>query len=381
MTRTDELRPLLALVAVHGAADGALLPLLPSLRDQLGLTGLELAALLAMPTVVMLATAVPVGLLASRLGSGRLLMAVGLLLPLSLVGMALAPGLAVLLAARALFGLSFSVLWIVGPTRAAAGGRGTAGTGRLLGFSGVGWLGGPLAAGLAADVAGWRVALGLVALAAVPVLPGLVRARKQGGASATARLLPALRAFREERPVRLLVATSAVLGVVTGVSGLLPALVLARNGLSAGAIGVAMSLAAAVWIVAARATGRAGAIDNARPVGLCLAALAVAWLLPAASLSSLAVVGFLIVSAACRSSLGTLIYALGARAAGEGAAAAVVGMMNLGWAVAALIAPFAAGSAESDTGVRTVFALTAAIAGAVAWRALRAEQGHATLTA
>jgi len=365
-------------VAVHGAADGALLPLLPTLRDDVGLGGLEVAALLAMPTIVMLATAVPVGVLAGRIGAARMLALVGLLLPLSLLGMALAPGIAALLVARAVFGASFCGLWVVGPTRAAAGGRGAAGTGRLIGCSGMGWLGGPLTAGLIADAAGWRIALCVLALAAVLVLPALLRLRESGEAAVPSHLLPALRTFRGDPQVRLLVAVSAVLGVVTGVSGLLPALVLAGNGLSAGSIGLAMSLAAAVWIVAARATGRVGAADDVRSVGLVLAALAAAWLLPAASLSTVVVVGFLVVSAGCRSSLNTLVYAFGARAC-AGAATTVVGMMNLGWAVAALIAPFAAGAVESDAGVRAVFALTAALAAAVAWRALRVGRGSATL--
>ena len=61
-----DLRPLLALVAVNGAADGALLPLLPTVRGELGLSGLEVAALLSATTVAMLVGAVPAGLLAGR---------------------------------------------------------------------------------------------------------------------------------------------------------------------------------------------------------------------------------------------------------------------------------------------------------------------------
>lgn len=373
-----DLRPLLALVAVNGAADGALLPLLPTVRGELGLSGLEVAALLSATTVAMLVGAVPAGLLAGRFGAGRLLALVATLLPVSIALMALAPGFEALLASRALFGLSFCVLWVVAPAWVAST-HGTAGMGRVLAASGAGWLAGPLVAGLIADLAGWRAGLAVVGVAAVPVIPGILRLRGTIGDRSPARLGQALRSLREVRAVRVVVATSTVLGVVTGVSGLLPAYVLAENGLSAGAIGIAMGLAAAVWIVAARATGRLEGAGPTTMLGWALAGLASIWLLPVASLSTAAVLGFLLVSAACRSTLNTLVYAVGARAVGEVAAPAVVGMMNLGWAIAALIAPFVAGAAESDGGVRGVFATTAALAGLVAFATLRASRGGATV--
>ena len=380
MSSARDLRPLLALVAVSGAADGALLPLLPTLRGEFGLSGIEVAALLSATTVAMLLGAVPAGLLAGRVGAGRLLTLVAVLLPVSLVAMALAPSFAALLGARALFGLSFCVLWVVAPAWVAST-HGTAGMGRVLAASGAGWLAGPLVAGLVADLAGWRLGLAVVGLAGLPVVPGIVRLRGRVGERSPTRLGPALRTFRDVRAVRLVVATSAVLGVVTGVSGLLPAYVLAENGLSAGGIGIAMGLAAGVWIVAARATGRLGTAGPTVVLGWALVGLASIWLLPVASLSTAALVGFLLVSSACRSTLNTLVYAVGARAVGEVAAPAVIGMMNLGWAIAALVAPFAAGAAQSDAGVRAVFAATAAIAGGVALATLRPARRAAAATA
>ena len=120
----------------------------------------------------MLVGAVPAGLLAGRFGVHRLLRVVALVLPLSMAGMALAPSFPLLLAARTLFGLSFCILWVVAPAWIASS-HGTAGTGRLLAASGVGWLGGPLVAGFVADVAGWRTGLAVVGLS-VPVWALLV---------------------------------------------------------------------------------------------------------------------------------------------------------------------------------------------------------------
>ena len=48
------------------------------------------------------------------------------LMPVALLGQAVAGGLAVLLVARLLFGFSFGILWVIGPARAASSGRGAA---------------------------------------------------------------------------------------------------------------------------------------------------------------------------------------------------------------------------------------------------------------
>ena len=65
------------------------------------------------------------------------------------------------------------------------------------------------------------------------------------------RLRAAFGLVRRNRAIAGAALVSALLGVVGGVSGLLVPLALAANGLSAGAIGLAFGISAAVWIAAA----------------------------------------------------------------------------------------------------------------------------------
>ena len=183
----------------------------------------------------MLAAAVPIGLLAGRVGPQRLLVACAVLLPVSMLGQALAGDLPSLLLARALFGLSFGILWTIGPAVAAGGGRGAAGTGKLIAASGAGWLVGPRCPAsqpmrsATASRSSRRGADGAIGAG------GGARSRccfAPGWAGR--RLRDAVALTRRDRAIAGVTVASALLGIVTGVSGLIPPLVLAGNGLSAG---------------------------------------------------------------------------------------------------------------------------------------------------
>ena len=122
-----------------------------------------------------------------------------------------------------------------------------------------------------------------------------------------------------------------------------------------------------IWIAAATVVGRlrASAV-HLRGVGFMVAVLAGAWLLPAFRLSTLALVAFLLVSTGCRSMINALNYAVGARASEGTSAPMVIGVMNLAWAVTALVTPLLAGLAEGSSEVRFAFAATGLVAGGVA---------------
>ncbi|MGZ8688210.1 MAG: hypothetical protein ACXWZP_07255, partial [Gaiellaceae bacterium] len=171
-----------------------------------------------------------------------------------------------------------------------------------------------------------------------------------------------------DRAIASVTVVSALLGVVTGVSGLIAPLVLSGNGLSAGAIGSIVALSAVVWIVGGALSARVPAVRiDARLVGAAVAALAASWLIPVVSLSTLAIVGFLLVSAAFRALLGTVIYVpVRFAVASEAHAAPVVGVMNMAWAATALCSPLAAGVVMGGTDVRWAFVGTSAIGVAVA---------------
>ncbi len=371
MNRFDlELRVLLAFAFVNGVADSSLVPLLPSVKHDLGLSSVETGLLLTTTTLAMLVAAMPIGYATNRFGTRRPLLLAATLMPLALVGQALAGNLEALLAARLLFGLSFGILWVIGPARAAADGRGASGTGPLIAASGVGWLVGPVVSGGIADAANWRVASAALAAATVALIPLLARyaaPRTTGERLESLRLRTALGLVRRNRSIAGAALVSALLGVIGGVSGLLLPLALAANGLSAGGIGLAFGLSAGVWIASAAVAGRmrASAV-HLRGVGIGVAVLAGAWLLPAFRLSMLALMAFLLVSTGCRSMINVLNFAVGVRASEGTSAPMVIGVMNLAWAATALVSPLLAGLAQGSAEVRLAFAATGVVAAGVA---------------
>ena len=159
-------------------------------------------------------------------------------MPLALVGQALAGDLERCCSrARLLFGLSFGILWVIGPARAAAGGRGASGTGPLIAASGAGWLVGPIVAGVIADAERLAHRLGGARRRDLPLIPLVARyaaPRTTGERLESLRLRAAFGLVRRNRAIAGAALVSALLGVVGGVSGLLLPLALDGNGLSAG---------------------------------------------------------------------------------------------------------------------------------------------------
>lgn len=372
-----------ALAFASAVADAALLPVLPTVRGQFGLSAAETGALLSAATVVTLATSIPIGLLAGRIGSRRLLLASAALLPASLLVEALANGLGMLMAGRALFGLSFGILWTVAPAVAAGSDRGAAGTGRLIAAAGAGWLIGPLLSGAVTDVWGYRAAFVAIALLSLPLVAVLVRDRFGEERARAARLRDAIGAARKERALAGAMLVTALLGTVTGVSGLLAPLVLAANGLSAGRIGAAIALAAVIFTAGgAMSTRIPRARVGVRLVGAAAAVLGTTFLIPFVSFSTFAMIGFLVFSAGARAVLNSVVYALArSHVPTEALATPVAAVMNVTWAAAALTAPLAAGVALSAGGAKWAFVATATTAFAVAaWMLLtqpRAVDVHA----
>ena len=358
-------RSLLAVAVLAFAsavADSALLPILPTLQERFGLSGAQTGLLLSAATVVTLAVSVPIGLLAGRIGSGRLLFASAALLPASLIVLGLANGLATLVAGRALFGLSFGILWTVAPAVAGGAGRGSAGTGRLIAAAGAGWLVGPVLSGVVTDLSSYRVAFVAIALLMLPLVVALARTHVEETRAPAARLRQALSAARSERALGGAMLVTALLGAVAGVSGLLAPLVLADNGLSAGAIGAVIAVSAVIFTAAGAVSTRIPSVRvDVRLVGMTAAVVGATFLIPSISFSTVALVGFLVVSAGARALLVSTVYALArARTPRESLATPIAGLMNVMWAATALVAPLAAGLALSAGGAKWAFVATAA---------------------
>ena len=94
MNRFDlELRVLLALVVVNGVAEASVVPLLPSIRDDLGMSPVQAGLVLSATTIAMLVVAMPVGVAANRFGTRVPLVIAAGLVPVALLGQALADSL------------------------------------------------------------------------------------------------------------------------------------------------------------------------------------------------------------------------------------------------------------------------------------------------
>jgi len=366
--RDRTLAAVAALAFVSAVADAALLPVLPTLQERFALSGIQTGALLSAATIVTLLTSAPIGLMAGRIGSKRLLLASAALLPVSLVVLTAADGLGLLMVGRAIFGLSFAILWSIAPAVAAGSGRGASGAGRLIASAGAGWLVGPVLSGAVTDVWGHRAAFATIAVLTLPLVALLACDRAAEERAPVARLRDAIAAAGKERALAGAMLVTALLGVVTGVSGLLAPLVLADNGLSAGAIGAVIALSAVIFTAGGAVSSRipSGRV-NVRVVGATAAVLGATFLIPTLSFSTFAVVGFLVLGAGARSVLNTVVYALArSHAPSEALATPIVGVMNVAWAAAALAAPLAAGVALSAGGAKWAFVATAATGFAVA---------------
>lgn len=359
------IRPVVLLAFANSAADAALLPLLPSIRADFGLTGAQTGAIVAATTITAFLGTVPVGQLGARLGAQRLLLAAAALIPLSLAAMALAPSVGVLVVARVAFGVSFTINWCVGASVATSRVRGAAGTATVIAVSGLGWLVGPLLAGVMAAIVGWRAPLALLAVLTLPVVLPFLRAARDDVVARPVALRETLHRVAATPAAAWALAISALMGLVTGAIGVLVPTALADNGVGSSGIGLAIAVSSVVWIAASLRSARIGPrrIDI-RLVGLAAAALAACWVLPVLSLSSVALVGFLILAAACRAALGSLLYPLGAGTSDEAAAASYAGVLNLAWAAPALVAPILAGAAQQQGATRAAFA-TVCLVGAL----------------
>jgi MFS family permease len=358
------LATLYALIFASVVADVAVVPLLPSLTAAHGLSSLETALLLSTTTFAMVIVTLPLGRLADRVGARPLVTCAGGFVVLGSIVMALAGSLPELLAGRALIGIANGIIWTAGVMLAGAPGRPAGATGRAIAAGGSGLLVGPVMAGLLADRVGMWAPFAVGAALALPVTIAFALDRAAPSERAQAGAAPPRSGAHRNRMVVYAMLATVLLGFVGGMGNLLGSLRLSENGLSPSAIGALFSIGALVWIAVAPLAGRMG--EQRSHVALTAfgcALLGVAWLVPVADRSTVAIAAFLLASAAGRAGLNTFSYLLagtGAASAGAGRGA-VIGLVNLSWGVAAVIGPLAASAAHGTVDERIPFAIIAAL--------------------
>jgi NNP family nitrate/nitrite transporter-like MFS transporter len=339
----------------------AMVPLAPRFKEQLGLSTVETGVVLAAAGFAMLAVALPIGLLADRVGARRLTLVGGAVLVASHVWQGLADGYGELLAARTLFGVGMGIVWTAGLAVLS-----TVPDGRLRSFAlggtittaGAASVTGPVAAGFLGDEVGlgtpFLVVAGLTAVATV--------ALAVTGSSAVVAPAPARAPLRSsiargayEHYVLAAVLLMVMLGLVNGSINLLVPLELRANGLSAGEIGLAFSVSSAVFVAATIVVTRAaGAGRGLGMAGVAAGAYAILLGLPFLTTATVALLVFVVVRGPAWATISTLPYplgAIGADRAGVGYGT-VVGVLNVAWGGSNAVGPLLAGALAGVGGSR-----------------------------
>jgi MFS family permease len=354
-----------ALIFVDEMALLSLVPLVPSYRDALELSGFESGLLLAAASLAIVIGSIPGGLAGDRLGSRRVTLAAGCLLAVSCLGQGLAPELWTLLVARLAFGVSSAVIWSAGLSwlSDSAGDRPGA-LGAVMAIAGAGGMVGPVFAGVLADhVSRGAPFLVLGVLAGVLVAALSVSDR---GAERRHEHHPLTRVLGLARRDALIAGAVTMMllgGFSDGVVNLVGPEQLADAGRSSAWIGAVLSVAAGLFILFAALTARAGRAAVTLALGAVCTALSAVVLGPVLATGSVAVVASMLL---LRAPLLGAMYAIcfplgvdGARRVGVGAGS-INGLLGFAWGGASFVGAVVAGSVVEGAGAKAVYGLLAA---------------------
>ena len=366
--RVKRLRFLIyALALLSSVLQSAIAPLLPAYQERFQLGSVQVGELLAATGVAALVISLPAGALSDRFGARVLTLWSGWLMVASSLGQAFAPSFAFLVMTRFVFGLGYGIVWtsaLTWLTRACGDETSMAGT---ITASGVGCIAGPAFAGFLAQYFGLAAPF-VVAAAFTTVVTLLLTAIDLEGVSSLepTGMVSSVRAALGDPKVLGATVAVAVAGAVAALVTLLAPLELHASGASDGSIGVAFSVAAALFIAGSVATKRAGvgAVRLKTVLGACLV---LALLVSPATLSSapIFVVLMLCATSAARAVLWAVGYPLGAagaRKAGVGLGV-VMGFLNLVWALVTVLSPLLAGALVGPFGARGTFAIAQVVLG------------------
>jgi MFS family permease len=372
------------LILASTAVQFALVPVIPAYAHRLGLSGFQQGEVLGAPGLAALAVCLPAGTLSDRFGARRMTLCAGMLMAVGTLVQALAGNLAVLLAARLLFGAGYGVLWTAGLCWLAEVG-GAPSIGGSVTSGGIGGVLGPAVAGVLVQRLGlgtpWLIAAaGFVGLTVGLAVIRTSRDPAPGPAAAVAASsVASLRNVVRNRGIVWASAAVITAGLTNGVCSLLVPTELHAAGASTARIGLDFAVAGIVFAVSSALTAGAGrrALTAAVICGSMLAA-AVAFSLTAISTATFAIITMLYAVTAARSVLWTVSYPLAATSAEQDGMGlgATVGLLNGIWAATAVVGPLAAGLAAEHIGDRGTFGLTGitcvatlGLAAATAWRA------------
>src|SRR5919204_1547278 len=373
-----------ALVFFDEVALLALVPLVPGYREAYDLSAAQAGALLSAASLAIVVAAVPAGRLSDRHGARRVTIAAGALVAAATALTAVAPGFAVLLVARAAFGLGSGTIWSAGLAwigDSASDARRPAALGTVITIAGVGGMAGPVVAGYLADNIGRGAPWAVMSAATALVVAGL--AISDPGRQVAHPHRPLRQVASSMRREPLLVGAAAIMllgGVGDGVINLIAPLQLAGHGFSSGRVGFWFSVGAALFIALSAATTRVGRRAVSLRAAAFFAVLQAVTIIPVlvsgAAVAVVAMVLARVAAAALPYTIGYPLAAVGAARLGLGTGT-VNGLLGLVWGFGSFAAPPAAGALADSAGDRAVYvALVAFLLLMAAW-ILRAAQRHA----
>ena len=356
--------PIYALFLLETLVWIAIVPLAPTFADEFSLSGVQAGMILAASSLAALAVALPLGVLADRIGARWVTIASACLFTFSTLGQGLAADFWTLLGSRVAFGVAFGALWGAGASwlsdslsdERRAGALALATT-----VAGVGFTIGPVFAGVLADRYATGTPFLVLALVSAAVTASLLLAAPAASQElARQRLRDVLAEVRDNELVLAGIAIIVLIGLVGGGVNLLVPLQLRENGVSAAEIGLLFSAASAVYTLVSAVVARIGARAATIRVGGYAALLSgTTIVLVLVSESTLAAAAFVLLRAPPWSTMDTIIYPLAAAGAhrsdiGRGS---VMGLVMLGWAAASTVGPLLAGGITDAAGERAAFAV------------------------
>lgn len=353
-----------SLLVVSSMTQYAVLPVLPLLQHDFGVSAATLSLLLALPSLTMIVASVPAGWLCDRIGARRLTFAAAAVLTLSCVLQAL-PGVVVFVLGRFAYGLAATAIWTSGPAWLSESRKGSSGrVGAIVTSAAAGSIAGPLVAGTLADRFGLGLPFVIFAAASFCLaLPLALTGRRPAlPRQTTMRWTNVTRQVARSNELRAALAAMVAVGAVSGAIQLLVPLQLHRAGQSATGIGLAFSASGLVYVAASAcaARARAATVTTAAAVAGCLVMGLTA--VPAAFTdSSVVLVTVLLTITLPRAQLNTVSYRLAATSetAHTGNLGLVVGLLNLVWAISMSLGPIAAAWLSSALGPKPAFLSTA----------------------
>jgi predicted MFS family arabinose efflux permease len=360
--------PLYALVFLETLTWIAMIPLAPTFADELSLGEVQTGMILSAGSLTALVVAVPLGVLADRLGARRVTLVSAVIFTLAAFGQGFADTFWSLLLARGLFGVAFGALWSAGTawlSDAISDTRRARALAAMTPVSGVGFTVGPVFAGVLADHLSTGAPFLIVGCVAVLVTLSLFfMGPVVEGEVPRQRLRETVRRVGGNELVLGGLAIIVLIGLVGGGVNLLVPLGLRDNGVSASEIGLLFAGASALYTVGSAIITRIGSRAVALRVGgssALLSGITIALVL--LSDSTVAAVCFILVRAPIWSVMDTIIFPLGAAGAHRSAlgSGAVMGLLTVGWAGASTVGPILTGVVADAAGTAVAYAMLIAL--------------------